>query len=114
MLRPGSVLRASLSSPRPQACPSLIPVKNARLLQTLCHQAMLGPVSPERSPHATDMQGQAQVSQGPGHRPAPDYVSSRTFHLSLTLQAQDNIYFLLREPMICFSHVSFPAFFFFN
>lgn len=37
-----------------------------------------------------DTQGQAQVSpvrvsgQGPGHWPAPDYVSSRTFHLSLS------------------------------
>lgn len=31
----------------------------------------------------------------------------------LALWAQDKIHFLLREPMIRFSHVSFPAFFFF-
>lgn len=54
-----------------------------------------GANKPKRSPRPTDGQGQAQVrpiqvsGQGPGHWhclwPAPDYVSSRAFHLSLSL-----------------------------
>lgn len=53
-----------------------------------------GPVGAERSPRSTDRQGQGQVSpvrvsgQGPGHWHwpwlAPDYVSCRAFHLSLS------------------------------
>lgn len=53
-----------------------------------------GPVGAERHPRPTDRQGQAQVSpvrgsgQGPGHGHwpwlAPDYVSCRAFHLSLS------------------------------
>lgn len=86
VLRPEPVGRASLSFPGP----SLTPVENASQLQTFCQHAPLGPMSPERSPRPTDRQGQAQVTpvrvsgQGPGHWLAPDYVSSKAFHLSLS------------------------------
>ena len=71
-----------------------------------------------------DRQGQGQVSQSESQAKAQATgIGSGWLRIMclagpsichLALQAQVKIHFLLGEPMICFSHVSFPDFFFSN
>lgn len=74
-------------------------------------------MSPKRCPHPRSAQSESQAkAQATGTAsgqlrimclPGPSICH-------LALWAQDKIHCLLRETMICSSHVSFPVFFFFN
>lgn len=107
---------------RPRACPSLTSVENASLPQTFCQQALLGqwalrgtpaPQTGRARPRSVQSEAQARAPAtgfGPGWLRIMCLAGPSICHLAL--QAQDKIHFLLGEPMICFSHVSFPDFFF--